>query len=245
MKVIYAIINLINGKKYIGSTTNFSRRKKTHLSKLNKQNHHSLSLQHSWNKNKPENYKFIILELLDQTVNKFEKEQYWLDYYKSYDKKYGYNMCKFAHGPHGRNNIKIVYQFDLNGNLLNEFENCQIAADLLNIDNSGLSKCARGKYRFYGGFIWSYDKELSKERINLANNPSKRSIESKIKMSNSAKNRTDNLKPIIQYDLEGNFIKEWVSTSELVKEKKYSNGYISDCLHGKHKKAYNFIWKFK
>lgn len=243
MKVIYAIINLKNGKKYIGSTTNFSRRKVKHLYLLNKGEHHSLSLQHSWNKNISNDYVFHVIEKLSENEDMYIKEQYYLDLYKTYDKKYGYNMSKLVKGVY--TTYKTVYQFDFNGNLIKEFPDCTTAADSLNIDNSGLSKCARGKYRFYGGFIWSYDKNISQERINLAKNPIKRSIESRKKMSESAKNRTDKLKPILQYDLNNNFIKEWGSTTELVKEKKYSNGYISDCLNGKHSKAYGYIWKFK
>ena len=99
MKVIYMIINLTNNKKYIGSTTNFSRRKVKHLWMLNSNRHHSISLQHSWNKSIPENYKFIILEKLSELDNKFEKEQFYLDFYKTYDKKYGYNIAKYAEGP--------------------------------------------------------------------------------------------------------------------------------------------------
>ena len=47
MKVIYMIINLKNGKKYIGSTTNFSRRSKNHFYELKNKVHHSISLQNS------------------------------------------------------------------------------------------------------------------------------------------------------------------------------------------------------
>lgn len=244
MMVIYSIINLKNGKKYIESTVNFSRRKNTHLRRLKQGGHHSKSLQASWNKNYPSDYQFLILEKITDKDILYQREQYWLDYYKTYEKDYGYNMTKFSTHPGGYN-IKPVYQFNMSGEFIKEWDNCTRAGDSLGIDHSGLSKCARGKYRLYGGFIWDYNKDLKLERIKLANEPVKRSKESRRKMSIAAKNRKNQKKPILQYDLEGNFIKEWRSTSDLVEEMGYSNGYISDCLHGKHKKAYNYVWKFK
>ena len=98
MKCIYAIINLKNGKKYIGSTTNFSRRKKKHLNMLKKNIHHSKSLQHSYNKNKLEDFKFIIIKKLDDSVDMYKEEQYFLDKFNTYTKGIGYNMSKIAKG---------------------------------------------------------------------------------------------------------------------------------------------------
>ena len=49
-------------------------------------------------------------------------------------------------------------------------------------------------------------------------------------------------KPILQYDLEGNFIKEWPSTTDVGKE--FIKG-INHCLKGRNKTAYGYIWKYK
>ena len=244
MKVIYAIINLQNGKKYIGSTTNFSRRKREHLNDLKKGKHHSISLQRSWNKNTEEDYKFIILEHVEDNTKLLEREQHFLNKYLSFEKDKGYNICKFVGLPPEKK-LPEVFQYTLKGEFVQKFKDCVEAANYIECSSSGIASCCREEYRYYKGFIWTYEKELTEERIRLANSPVKRTEESKKKMSESAKKRTDNLKPILQYDLEGNFIREWESTSHLVKEKGYSNGSISDCLNGRWKKAYGFIWKFK
>lgn len=56
-------------------------------------------------------------------------------------------------------------------------------------------------------------------------------------------NRTEKTKkPILQYDLDGNFIREWPSATDVGREVK-SN--ICNCLKGKLPKAYGFIWKYK
>lgn len=245
MKVIYAIVNLLNNKKYIGSTTNFSRRKRQHLKRLKKGNHHAVGLQRSWNKNSPDNFAFIVLEEVLNQEDLIAREQFYIDTFDSANKKLGYNICKIANNPNSYKRNSEVYQYTMEGEFLQKFKDCVEAANYIKCSSSGISSCCREEYRYYKGFIWTYEKELTEERIKLASSPAKRTEESKQKMSKAAKNRTDNLKPILQYDLDGNFIKEWESTSHLVAEKNYSNGYISDCLHGKHQKAYGFIWKFK
>ena len=48
--------------------------------------------------------------------------------------------------------------------------------------------------------------------------------------------------PILQYDLDGNFIREWPSASDVGKG---VQSHICDCLNGRQKTAYNYIWKYK
>lgn len=52
-------------------------------------------------------------------------------------------------------------------------------------------------------------------------------------------------KPIIQYDLNGNFIKEWNSETEAALYLNKPNSAINECCNGKRKSAYKFIWKNK
>jgi hypothetical protein len=54
------------------------------------------------------------------------------------------------------------------------------------------------------------------------------------------------IKPVLQYDIQGNFIKEWNSQDEaqLFFNKPNSDGIGAVC-RGKQKTAYNYIWKFK
>ena len=56
------------------------------------------------------------------------------------------------------------------------------------------------------------------------------------KISNS------NKKPILQFDLNGNFIKEWKSATDVGREVRDN---IRHCLKGRTKLAYGYIWKFK
>lgn len=87
---IYAILNKINNKKYVGSAVNLYRRKNIHLHHLRKNIHHSKYLQRAWNKYGEQNFEFIILELCNKD-NLIEKEQFYIDKYNP-----EYNTCKIA-----------------------------------------------------------------------------------------------------------------------------------------------------
>ena len=49
-------------------------------------------------------------------------------------------------------------------------------------------------------------------------------------------------KPILQFDLDGNFVREWECTADVGKEVKDN---ICHCLKGDYKTAYGYIWKYK
>lgn len=52
-------------------------------------------------------------------------------------------------------------------------------------------------------------------------------------------------KYILQYDLEGNFIKEWKGINVAAKKLKINQANISACLIGRYNKTHNFIFKYK
>lgn len=52
-------------------------------------------------------------------------------------------------------------------------------------------------------------------------------------------------KPILQYDLQGNFIREWRSSMEVERELSISHNNIGSVCNGKRKTAGGYIWKHK
>jgi group I intron endonuclease len=93
-KGIYKIFNLVNNKIYIGSASSnggFRKRWNEHKSDLNRNVHHNKHLQLSWNKYGSDNFKFEIIELINDTSLILEREQYYLDNLKP-----DYNICKIA-----------------------------------------------------------------------------------------------------------------------------------------------------
>jgi predicted GIY-YIG superfamily endonuclease len=109
---IYKIENLVNGKVYIGSSQDINKRWKQHLYSLRKGQHHSYHLQKAWEKYGEENFKFEIVEVVTDESLLITLEQKWINSYKSYDSKYGYNISEEAKKPARRNidnkNVNIV-----------------------------------------------------------------------------------------------------------------------------------------
>lgn len=52
-------------------------------------------------------------------------------------------------------------------------------------------------------------------------------------------------KIVLQYTKTGEFIREWVSVSEIERQLGYFIQNISDCCLGKNKTSHGFIWKYK
>ncbi len=92
---IYKILNLINGKIYVGSAVKFDMRWAQHKSKLKLNEHPNKYLQASVNKNGLENFQFVKLEYCEKEVL-IEREQYWIDKLSACDREIGYNTRTIA-----------------------------------------------------------------------------------------------------------------------------------------------------
>lgn len=90
---IYKIENLINSHIYIGSSFEIEIRKTKHFYLLDKGIHHSIYLQRAYNKYGKENFKFEILEELNNiSIDEvLLREQFYLDSLNP-----EYNICKIA-----------------------------------------------------------------------------------------------------------------------------------------------------
>ena len=98
---IYKIKNKTNNKVYIGSAYNLHLRLYNHCYLLRRNEHHNPHLQSAWNKYKEENFEFSIIEFCDKEKI-LDREQIWIDHYKSYDQNIGYNMCPIAGNTAGK-----------------------------------------------------------------------------------------------------------------------------------------------
>lgn len=76
----------------------------------------------------------------------------------------------------------------------------------------------------------------------------KHSQQTKNKISKANSGRISNQrKSVLQYDLNGNFVKEWpsITSASLFLGKANGNGHICQCCKGQRKYAFGFIWKYK
>ena len=119
-------------------------------------------------------------------------------------------------------------QYDLDGNYIKTFNSVQKASEELGYSNLAIHEVCRGERRQAGGFLWSYEK---KDRIE----PVKEK-----RMKNNA-----NSKKVYQYTLQGEFVQEWISVSEVERELGYSRSMIVDCCNGKRSSACGFQWRYR
>ncbi len=77
MICIYAIINIINDKCYVGQAEDRDYRWADHRKRLRNYYHYNLHLQRAWCKHKEENFIFVVLEVLDTKEKLNEREAYW------------------------------------------------------------------------------------------------------------------------------------------------------------------------
>lgn len=81
---------------------------------------------------------------------------------------------------------------------------------------------------------------------NVATNIEWITFSENIRYGESAKSRANKLSiPLLQFDKQNNFIKEWDSSSEVQKEMGWNPRHISCCCLGLRKSAYGYIWKYK
>lgn len=100
---IYRIVHIESGKSYVGSSINILQRWDSHRSRLKNQDHSSARLQNAWNKYGAEAFIFECLELLHDLSELQDREQFWTDHLRSYERESGFNSRSVV-----RNNLGYI-----------------------------------------------------------------------------------------------------------------------------------------
>ena len=88
---IYVILNLINGKRYIGQSSNIEHSLEAHRAKLVKNKHQNECLQLAWIAYGPGSFVFETLEECEESKLS-ERQTYWIAQYQATDTHKGYNQ---------------------------------------------------------------------------------------------------------------------------------------------------------
>lgn len=123
---------------------------------------------------------------------------------------------------------KPVKQYTVNGEFVEEYESAMDAARKTGIDNRKISACClcKDNHNSAGDYLWCFSGEEDK-------------IKEKISMYEPRQ------KTVLQYTLDGVFVKEYNSTMDVQRELGIHNTSVSRCCLGKQKKAGNYIFKYK
>lgn len=230
---VYAHINKINNKAYIGIT--LQTKAKYRWGKNGEHYKNQIKFYNAIKKYGWDNFEHIILEenIPGDLIVQYEK-----DYIAKYDSYLnGYNATPGGeHQYYYQKICKKVYQCSLLDNsIINEFFSIADAARWVetNLNATGshkriaasISEICNNKYnnrKSYFNYNWCFVEDYENLPLYKTSRGDKR---------------------VLQYDLDGNFIREWLSASEAQKTLKINN--VSNVCNGKRKKAGGYIWKYK
>ncbi len=122
---------------------------------------------------------------------------------------------------------KTVYQFDIHGRFIAQYESPKQASDKTKISYPHIIDCLNNKAKTAGKSIWSYCPVLDHQKLNVK------------------PNRKHCRKPVYQYSMNGEFIREWNSRQEAAEALNITSEQIRASIRNKTKHAGGFIWKNK
>jgi len=152
-----------------------------------------------------------------------------------------------------KNRRKKIYQYDLDGNLINIFESIRDAQEKTNIKMNSIKGAKVKEIPKLKGYLWSdkernFDKNILKiAKLTFSDKMKGRSFNKGRKRSVEVKQVAAKklYKPILQYDLSDNFIREWESATVAAKELNLKRYNIYYALKGSNMSAEGFKWKHK
>lgn len=123
----------------------------------------------------------------------------------------------------GLDRYKKIYQYNKCGDYLREFSSPLDIENELNINYVEVQKCCRGELKTSSGYRWSYEKVDKLPPIQYKTNAI----------------------PVIQFDKDWKFIKEWKSALEINETLNIDQSSIGRCCKGKQGTAGGYRWKYK
>ena len=239
---IYKITNP-NGKVYIGQSVNVEKRLNGYksLNNCNKQ----LLLHRSLKKYGSGDHIFEIIEECS-LENLNIRERHWQDFFEVLDIKKGLNC-------------KLTSTFGKSGKLSQDVKNKIGLSNTGKIKHSVQNKInISQRSKLQKNMLGKNHSDKTKSKISNSKIGKKDSEETKINKSKAATGKIktqehkNNIslnhptkKPIMQLDLSGFFIREYISINEASRQTGYRVSDISACCNNKQKTAFGFIWIFK
>lgn len=225
--------------RYVGKTVNsLLSRLGSHISDAKNQNINNHRV--NWLRKLINGGKLPVIEEIDKCP--WNESQGLETYYISYYKNLGCNLVNETEGGEGtlgnkqsqetvqkrkdslRKELPKVYQYDLTGKLIKEWDNAPLAAETLGLKSSGITRCLRGDRYKYKNYIWKYDL-VDNASEDLEKNQQERYILNKTKSVSkpqcllgkiiSQESKLIETPYIYVYDLDYNLLYEGISQSDI------------------------------
>lgn len=167
-----------------------------------------------------------------------EMERFFIQLYKSYDSRYGYNKTLGGDSA-ALTRERAIEQYALNGKLLNQYSSLTEAALMSKCNISRISDCANGKRFSTNKYIWLYADDPDKEQ------KLKHKIQEKKHPSAMCGGANHQARAIEQYSLDGKYITAYSSAQEAADILGIDYSSIKSAASGnnkRHKSSGGFIW---
>lgn len=249
---VYEIINVVNGKKYIGSSINIEKRRREHFNELRKGTHYSKHLQRAVNIYGLDNFKFNVLELAPKDTLR-EREKHYITVFETLQRDKGYNISESCtnfsasgknHPLFGKNFAELGYTNYWKGKKFPE----EMKAKLRKPKSEQAKK----------------NMSLNHANVSGANNPMygrKYTDEEKTKMSIALKGKmagekhpcygmirsgelAGNKRKVNQLSLDGEFLREFVTIADAGKATGVLRQSINKCCKKQRETAGGYKWEY-
>jgi hypothetical protein len=238
---VYMITHSGSERVYIGITRKpLSLRLSVHKTRAKylKKNNLTMSFKDRWIVNAIDAGHEIKIDELD--VVKFPEFSFWEKYYISLFKMFGFKLTNGTEGGDGawprrvseeekealrKLKCKPVLEYDRFGNVINRYESLKQTSEITGLDYSRLSHSVRGTKRLCDNRMFRYeDISVTKDYIDWC----------------FEKRNLKKCKPVLQFDLSGNFVAEYESAASTP----FGSAVSAVCL-GKRNQTGGYVWKYK
>lgn len=211
--IIYKAVNTENNMVYIGATTSsINQRKLDHTKKANRGEegkfYDAISTYNA------EAFIFTQIDTASSIDELAQKEKQYILEYNA--KESGYNSDE------GGGFKKTVYQYNLDGSLINSYCCLKDAGNSVNAMKQDISRASLSVNKLFKGFYWSYN----------FTEPFKPDSDSR-------------KKEVLQYALEGYLVAKYVSVAEASRQTGLSKTCISRACRRERANSGGFIWRYE
>ena len=225
--IIYCHTNKINGKKYIGTTCKSPshRWRGNGIGYCNNNHFYNAICKYGWN-----NFEHTILFCNLTKDDAYLIESKLIKQFNTTDQDYGYNISSGGFGGKGIYSSGKIYQFTQDGEFVNIYNSISDAEQKTGLLFANICACCNGRRKMSGKYQWSYARNIDKIR----------KVTFDYKKSNFHE-----VKKVLQYTLDGHFIKEWGSAKEASRNLHINSSNISEACNGIFLSHRGFQWRYK